>query len=96
VVEAVEVINQTLLAHLVVLVVRVVVAMAVVHPLVPLLQEPLELSILVVAAVGVLMHQVPVKMAAQAALVLSSSNGHNLYQPLQHLIQMANGMPLRA
>jgi flagellar biogenesis protein FliO len=34
--------------------------------------------------------------AQQAALVLSSSNGHNLYQPQQHLLQQANGKPLRA
>jgi hypothetical protein len=49
-----------------------------------------------VVAVGEPAAMEQLMLAAQAALVLSFSNGHNLYQPQQHLIQPANGMPLRA
>ena len=62
--------------------------------------ETLEIHLLLEpqtqAVVGVAVYKAHKQMVQQAALVLSLSNGHNLYQPQQHLLQQANGKPLRA
>jgi hypothetical protein len=62
----------------------------------PAHQVPLQLLILEGVLEALVLMALLLVVAAMAALVLSSSNGHNLYQPQQHLLQQANGKPLRA